>query len=159
MTQMRRMRAGLGVPTLTLIVMMLCLTLLGTLALADARADRSLGARQEALAADYYQAAAQAQRALAALDAQMAQAFMQAANEAEYARRCMEIAQADGAEIHWSDASHAVFYLDAGSERRLCVEIERSVWEKASARRFCITRHALEDTTDWGTEARVTLIA
>ena len=65
MTSGGRVRAGLGVPSLTLILLTLCLTLLGTLSLADARAEQSQRKRQEALTTAYYQAAGEAQRTLA----------------------------------------------------------------------------------------------
>ena len=68
MTSGGRVRAGLGVPSLTLILLTLCLTLLGTLSLADARAEQSLRKRQEALTTAYYQAAWEAQRTLACMD-------------------------------------------------------------------------------------------
>ena len=159
MTSGGRVRVGLGVPSLTLILLTLCLTLLGTLALADARAEQRLRMRQEALTDAYYQAALEAQRTLACMDEQMAQAYARCAGEEDYAQQCTALTRAGDTAVEWTDDAHAVFYLDAGFERRLCVEIERCRWDEAHAQRFTVVRHVLEDMKPWQTPAQLELIA
>lgn len=159
MTSGGRVRAGLGVSSLTLILLTLCLTLLGTLSLADARAEQSLRKRQEALTAAYYQAAFEAQRTLACMDEQMAQAYARCSDEEEYAQQCTALTSAGDTDVEWTDDAHAVFYLDAGFERRLCVEIERCRWDEAHAQRFTVVRHVLEDMKQWQEQTQLELIA
>ena len=159
MTSGGRVRAGLGVPSLTLILLTLCLTLLGTLSLADARAEQSLRKRQEALTTAYYQAAWEVQRTLACMDEQMAQAYARCFDEEAYAQQCTALTSAGDTAIEWTDDAHAVFYLDAGFERRLCVEIERCRWGEAHTRRFTVVRHVLEDMKPWQTQEQLELIA
>ena len=120
MKQEGQTRAGLGVPSLVLILLVLCLALLGVLSLMSARTDLQMSRRHTQLAELYAQAAAGAHEALAA-----------------------------GVPIEWVDETHVRFTLDAGAQRALNVEIERSDWAKAGESRFEIVRHALEDTSEW----------
>ena len=62
-------RAGAGAPSILLILVVVCLTLFGVLALVAARNDAALTARTSAAAEAYYAADADAQRALASIDA------------------------------------------------------------------------------------------
>lgn len=149
MKQEGQTRAGLGVPSLVLILLVLCLALLGVLSLMSARTDLQMSRRHTQLAELYAQAAAGAQEALADLDAQMAHAWQSCAEETAYAATCQEIVLAAGVPIEWVDETHVRFTLDAGAQRALNVEIERSDWAKAGESRFEIVRHALEDTSEW----------
>ena len=142
-------RTGLGVPSLVLILLVLCLALLGVLALLSARSDYRMSLRFAELAADAAQAEAQAERILSELDAQMADAWLAAADDAEYAQRCREITLVDTTHIDWRSDEYAAFVVDAGASRVMNVEIERCGWGNAAEKRYVLIKYALEDTNNW----------
>ena len=62
---------------------------------------------------------------------------------------CAQIDRADGIPVEWLDGSAAQMRLDAGSERELVVEIERSAWENAAQTRYTVTKHTWVDSKEW----------
>ena len=64
MSERGQVRAGLGVPSMVLVLVVLCLSMLGVLSLISARNDAALAQRHTVLTAAYDEAAAAAQRAL-----------------------------------------------------------------------------------------------
>ena len=149
MKQKGQGRYGLGAASLILILLVLCLALLGILSLMSARADLGLGLRHAQLAGDYAQAAAQVQTALADLDAQLADAWWTTQDEAAYAKACGAIETAAQTEVVWLSDTCAQMRFDAGDEREILVEIERSAWHEAAKMRYTMKKHTLVDVKEW----------
>ena len=149
MKQKGQGRYGLGAASLILILLVLCLALLGVLSLMCARADLGLSRRHAQLAKAYAVAAAQAQTALGELDVQLFEAWKASEDEAAYAAACSGISEAGQIPVAWMDTQHAQLRIDAGEERELVVEIERTPWSEASQSRWLLTKHTLTDTKNW----------
>lgn len=141
-------RVGLGIPSLVLILLVLCLALLGVLALISARADRQMAMRQAELAMTYAQASAKMESAFAELDRQMAECWKNSASEAEYALACETIDEAAGINVTWQDEAKAWMAVEAGSSV-LQAAIRRMDWENAKEKRFEILQYALENAENW----------
>lgn len=148
MSERGRIRAGLGIPSMVLVLVVLCLSMLGVLSLISARSDDALARRHASLTAAYDEAAAAAQRALAGLDIRMTEAWRASGDDAAYQAACELITSAGDAQVEWSGNS-AVMRFDAGYDRELVVEIQRCAWEEAQKKRFTLVRHTLEDTLEW----------
>lgn len=148
MSDRGQVRAGLGVPSMVLVLVVLCLAMLGVLSMISARSDDALAARHIRLTQGYYEAAANAQAALAELDAQMTSAWQASEDDAQYAEACAELTSVSGIPVEWSGET-AVLCFDAGYDRELVVVIERVAWDHAAKTRFSITRHVLKDTLEW----------
>lgn len=143
-----QVRAGLGVPSMVLVLVVLCLAMLGVLSMISARSDDALAARHIRLTQGYYEAAASAQTALAELDAQMVSAWQASADDAQYAEACAALTSVNDIPVNWSEQT-AVLRFDAGFDRQLVVEIERAAWDDVANSRFSIVRHVLHDTLEW----------
>ena len=138
-------RAGLGIPSLVLILLVLCLAILGVLSLISARADDDMARRHAELLTLTAKADARAQRALAHLDEQMVQAWRSCEEDDAYAQACLKIAGACDAQVVWLDTGRAQLCFDAGVQRSLCVEVERVTWEKAAKMRYIVRKYAVND--------------
>ena len=149
MKQNRQTRVGLGVASLIMILLVLCLVLMGVLSLMSARADLDLSRRHAKLAEGYAEASADAQRALAELDALLAEVHAKSADEAQYAALCMDVGSAGSTSVEWEDDTTAILYLDAGEERQLEVRVERIPWDMATERRYKVTSYRLIDAKEW----------
>lgn len=159
MSETGRVRVGLGIPSLLVMVTAMALTVLGVLTFNAAQADAALQQRHEALSAAYYGAAVKAQEALLDLDEAMAQAYGLSESEADYARRCMEIPCAGDAQLTWTDETNAVLEISAGYNRQIRMDIRRCAFAQAGAARFTLIRQVLEDTSEWGEAPAIPLIA
>lgn len=80
----REYRIGPGAASLLLVVVVVSLSVLGLLALINARGDHKLTQRGMQFAASEYAASAQAERMLAELDGVLADCAQQAADDGEY---------------------------------------------------------------------------
>ena len=136
---------GLGIPSLVLILLVLCLAMLGVLSLLSARGDYSMALRQSELAASAAQADDDAQHALALLDEQLTAAWLLAEDDAAYTLACRGITRAGDAQIEWIDDERMALRFDAGAQRTLYVELRRVSWHKVGAQRYRIEKYALID--------------
>ena len=148
MSERGQIRAGLGVPSMVLVLVVLCLSMLGVLSLISARNDATLAERHAALTIAYDEAAAAAQIALHELDRQLAEAWQQSGDETQYAQACQKVTAAGGTQVEWEEQT-AVLRFDAGYDRELVVGIRRCVWEDAGKRRFILLQHTLKDVLEW----------
>lgn len=148
MNERGQVRAGLGVPSMVLVLVVLCLSMLGVLSLISARNDAELAQRHAILTAAYDEAAASAQRALCDLDAQLCDAWRSSEDEAQYDAACTQVTLAGGFPVEWEEQT-AVLRFDAGYDRELVVRIRRCTWEEAAQKRFTLIQHALQDTLEW----------
>lgn len=148
MSERGQVRAGLGVPSMVLVLVVLCLSMLGVLSLISARNDVTLAERHTALTVAYDEAAAAAQFALCELDRQLAEAWQQSGDETQYALACRQVTAAGGVQVEW-DEQTAVLRFDAGYDRELVVGIRRCAWEDAGKRRFILLQHTLKDVLEW----------
>ena len=148
MSERGQVRAGLGVPSMVLVLVVLCLSMLGVLSLISARNDAALAKRHAELTAAYDEAAASAQRALCDLDAQLCDAWRSSADEAQYDAACAQVTIAGGFPVEWEEQT-AVLRFDAGYDRELVVKIRRCTWDEASKQRFTRIQHTLKDTLEW----------
>ena len=148
MSERGQIRAGLGVPSMVLVLVVLCLSMLGVLSLISARNDAILAERHAALTIAYDEAAAAAQIALHELDRQLAEAWQQSGDETQYAQACQKVTAAGGTQVEWEEQT-AVLRFDAGYDRELVVGIRRCVWEDAGKRRFILLQHTLKDVLEW----------
>ena len=148
MSEHGQVRAGLGVPSMVLVLVVLCLSMLGVLSLISARNDAALAQRHAELTAAYDEAAAAAQRALCDLDAQLCDAWRTSHDEAQYELACVRVTLAGGSPVEWSEQT-AVLRFDAGYDRELVVGIRRCAWEDAGERRFILLQHTLKDVLEW----------
>lgn len=148
MSEHGQVRAGLGVPSMVLVLVVLCLSMLGVLSLISARNDAALAQRHAELTAAYDEAAAVAQRALCDLDAQLCDAWRTSGDEAQYESACAQVTLAGGSQVEWSEQT-AVLRFDAGADRELVVHIRRCTWEEAAQQRFTVVQHRLKDALEW----------
>ena len=149
MSERGQIRAGLGVPSMVLVLVVLCLSMLGVLSLISARNDATLAERHAALTIAYDEAAAAAQIALRELDRQLAEAWQQSGDETKYAQACQLVTAAGGTQVEWEEQT-AVLRFDAGYDRELVVGIQRCAWEDAGKMRFILLQHTLKDVLEWG---------
>lgn len=148
MSEKGQVRAGLGIPSMVLVLLVLCLAMLGVLSLISARNDAALAERHTELTCRYYEVATQAQVALAALDQQMTQAWQASQSDEIYEALCLDIASAGASQVEWQGTT-AKLSFDAGFDRVLVVEVEREDWNHAAEKRFVVTKHVLEDVLEW----------
>lgn len=145
-------RVGLGVPSMVLVLVVLCLVLMGILTLVGARADLSQSLHIAQTMHATYEAQAKAQRALSLLDEQMTQRYLASEDRAAYLAACTEIEATKDMPLCWIDEDSAMMTFDAGFERVLTVEIDSEDWERADQKRFSVVRHVLENAQDWEQE-------
>lgn len=148
MSERGQVRAGLGVPSMVLVLVVLCLSMLGVLSLISARNDAALAQRHAVLTAAYDEAATAAQRALCDLDAQLCAAWRSSEDAEQYEAASMQVSHADCAPVEWEEQT-AVLRFDAGYDRELVVRIRRCTWEEAAQKRFMLIQHTLQDTLEW----------
>ena len=127
-------RAGLGVSSILLILVVLCLTAFSVLALVSARVDARQTEEAAGAAARYYAADAAAQQVLNSIDA----ALLSGADPAVL----------DGVVRDAINADALRFSVPLGDGRELVVEL--AVLAQGSGARYRVTRYALVNTTAWG---------
>lgn len=112
----KRSSFGVGLSSMLMIFVMLCLTTFAVLSLTTARADSRLSDRAAAAAEDYYQAQCQAEEWLAEVDAISGRIFTASAEQLP-----------DGT-TGWDSASGSLSAaFPAGDGRELCLTVQISV--------------------------------
>lgn len=103
----REYRIGPGAASLLLVIVVVSMSLLGLLALAEARGDYRLTRRSMEFSAMEYGASAEAQRSLAALDGVLAACAEGAADDGEYLESVMaalpEGMEPEGRIVRWTE--------------------------------------------------------
>lgn len=135
---------GPGASSLLLIVVVLCLTVLGILALGSARSDHRLSVRNEEMSVQYYTANAVLQENLAQLDAALDAARAQATDEAAYWAKVDKL-MPDSFERNGKMATCTV---DAGGNRALSMDVEMLPPTDLSGR-YRVDSVVLVDNTEW----------
>ena len=126
----REARFGVGVPTLVMILTVLCLTTLGVLTLTAGRMDARLTKRSTEMTVGYYQAAAVAQERLAEMDRLLS------LNDDGKAFRAWAVAEA-----MTQTPGGVAFSVDAGGERQLWVRVALTPGNEVP---FRVVEHVLE---------------
>lgn len=137
----REFRIGPGAASLMLIVVVLSMSVLGMLALMNARSDVRLGERSIAVAQDIYQMNDAAQASLAALDALLAANAGDAADDAEYLARV-----ARGLPAGMTMEGDTVSWSEQGENRMLLLSAK--IAPKGAFPRCRLTRHTLRTALD-----------
>ena len=136
-------RIGPGAASLLLIVLVLCLTVLGILALSSARSDYRLAQRNESMIQGYYKADAQTQRALADLDAVIVEARALATDSQAYMQAIDDNLPA-GFEL---EDDKVVYRADAGADRSL--EMSVHIGDLDEQQRYNVLSVNLTDVSSW----------
>lgn len=142
-----RRAGGMGASSLLMILVILCLTTLGVLALTSALAEYRLSARTAQNSAAYYEASANAQEELALLDQTLARLRMDSADAADYEAR-----KADSG-LEFTDADRSLYEIlePLGDGRVLCVRVE--VLPLESDARYRMRGYSVRDEREWEAEA------
>lgn len=146
-------RVGIGASSILMIFVVLCLTTLGVLSFASARANLNLTTRRQAQIEAYYGAAAEAQALLAAIDGRLA-AMAQAGEEITPAalRRLTGLDDA----IRVSPDGTVSFSLAVGDAQSL--EVALTAQPSADSPRYTLLRHQLTYTGEWVPDTSINLM-
>lgn len=144
-------RMGVGASSVLMIFVVLCLTTLGVLSFASARADLMLTQRRKAYVESYYQADAAAQRVLFQIDEQLALAKK---DPEEYEQAVRDIA-VEGVTLTVSDDLTIAFPIEISESLRLEVAV-RALGPEVT-KRYETAYYRMVNIGDWSPDTSYTL--
>lgn len=144
-------RVGIGASSILMIFIVLCLTTLGVLSFASARANLTLTQRRLEQVEAYYEGVAQAQTLLAQIDA----ALLAASEDADtYFEQVKALGDIDP-RIRAVDAQKVTYTLPVGDAQSLQVEL--AIHAPGEAQRYTMTKHQLAYTGEWEPDTSIKL--
>lgn len=146
-------RVGIGASSIIMIFIVLCLTTLGVLSFASARANLVLTERRQEKVEAFYQTDAKAQALIAAIDSALLKAAQQPAEEFEAHVKALSNIDAS---IQVKGGSRAQFSLPVGDTQTL--EVELAIQEPGSAQRYSISKYQLMYTGEWAPDNSIVLM-
>ena len=135
---------GPGAASLLLIAVVLCLTVLGILALISARSDHMLSVRNQEMVVSYYDASVKTQQALAEFDGVLLAARSSSADNDVYLTT-VRAALPDGFVM---DGQEAEYTADAGADRSLAMTITVTGFDNTQ-RRYIVNSVMLLGGAEW----------
>ncbi len=132
-------RFGIGVPSMLMLFMILCLTTLAVLSFASSRADDKLTRRTQDMTLWYYEAAQGGQEKLRDLDAALMEMGTQAADAAAYEKLVADYALLQNMEF---EEGILTWTEDAGGGRTLRLSVQVAAYGQAG-QRYTLTQHTL----------------
>ena len=140
---------GVGVSSILVIFVLLCLVTFATLSLVSARADRNLSQKAVDHTLEYYTASNQAEQILAQADNLLADCAAQASSSAEYQTLAASALAALG-ELEDTDGSVTLCYSVPINENQTLRCAVVAVWPQQSGDSFYrIDRWQVESTGEW----------
>lgn len=146
---------GVGVTTIVLIFVMLCMITFAVLSLVTARADLRQSRRNAEYITEYHEAENRANDILLSVITTM-EDYLDTKNAKEFYSRVR--ADLDGSEgITFSDDTHLNYTVSAGDERLLCISLELSYEEGPDGTHYRILSWNTETTHEWDPDASLPL--
>lgn len=145
-------RVGIGASSILMIFIILCLTTLGVLSFASARANLTLTQRRQAQVEAYYEAAAEAQQMIAFIDVELLKAQRDAENYDTY---LVALPKLDD-RLAVTEDGHISFSLPVGDRQKL--EVELSANGAESPQRYTLLTHQTVNVADWKPDNSLTLM-
>lgn len=145
MTNGKRLYPGVGVSSILMIFLVLCLTSFGVLSLFSARSDWNLTRKNRESVLNYYAADAKVQQVLRQIDAKLREPGARA-NPADV----FDGLSVEGTKLSVGRTKEIGFSIPVGDSQRL----EVSVLPEASGQSYRITRYRLAAAGEWNGDDR-----
>ncbi len=136
-----------GIPSVLMLFLVLCLTLLGLLSFLAARSDWNLTRKNRESVLAYYAADARAQRVLRRVDEALREA-----GPGGRSAKALDGLSAEGVRLSAESSGEISFSVPAGDSRQLEVAVRPESAE--GGRRYRITRYRLAAVGDWDGDDR-----
>lgn len=144
-------RVGIGASSILMIFVVLCLTTLGVLSFATARANLQLTGRRQVQVEAYYTAAAEAQALIAEIDA----ALLEAGEDPDtYDAQVLTLSDIDSRIVVDADRTVSLSFPVGDSQ---ALRVRLAVAEAGDTPRYTVRTHALVNVVDWQPDNSMTL--